>query len=134
MTVLFVCVVVVLMQIVSDVMISDVRSPTLHMYTENKEDSTTKQAAFELMMQSRHVSHEAVCNAVLGLDSGLDSLVAAATAYLSMVALICGEQNKRQPALSALTGSIVIIMFILIHFIFEQIILILFFDLALISL
>jgi hypothetical protein len=91
-------------QVVSDVMISDVRTPTLHMYSEDKELPETKTAAFQLLYQARFVSHEAVCNAVLSLESTSDVLVVASISYLVMVALISEEAGTRSPAVSALAG------------------------------
>jgi hypothetical protein len=92
-------------QVVSDVMISDVRCPTLHMYTEVKESNVTKTAAFILLFHSRFVSHESVCNAVLALESSDEALLNAATAYLTLAALVCDAPDKRSPALSALSGE-----------------------------
>ena len=90
-------------QVVSDVMISDVRCPTLHMYTETSESVTTKTAAFVLLYHARYVSHEAVCNAVLALEHSDEALLSAATAYLTLAALVCDAADKRSPALSALS-------------------------------
>ena len=93
-------------QVVSDVMISDIRCPTLHMYSEEKEDLGTKVAAFTLLYEARFVSHEAVCNAVLALESTEEDLLAAATAYLVQVALIAEHPDQRLPAISAIGGMI----------------------------
>eukprot|EP00042_Codosiga_hollandica_P054558 m.740879 g.740879 ORF g.740879 m.740879 type:complete len:2074 (-) comp58934_c0_seq2:142-6363(-) len=91
-------------QVFTHLMQSDLRTPTLDMFTESKESDTTKMSAFKLLFHSQHLSHPAVCNAVLAIESSSDELVESALQYLVMAALIAAKPEVRAPALSALTG------------------------------
>jgi len=91
-------------QVFADLMISDLRTPTLDMFTEDTESDTTKTSAFQLLFHARFLTHPAVCNAVMAMESSSNELVEASLQYLVMAALLADNPIDRTPAISALSG------------------------------
>lgn len=92
-------------EVFAELMISDLRTPTLDMFTEDQESDATKTTAFQLLFHAHHFPHPAVCNAVMALESSSTELVEAALNYLVVAALLADNPVTRAPAISALTGN-----------------------------
>ena len=91
-------------EVFAELMISDFRTPSLDMFTNDQESDTTKTSAFQLLFHARHLTHPAVNNAVMALESSSKDLVEAALQYLVMAALLSDSPLTKAPAISALTG------------------------------
>ncbi len=85
-------------------MATDLTTPRCALFTRSQESPAVAVAAFDFLRIACAFSHEAVCNAVMAMESDDSDLVLASVRFIAAASCLA-RTNDRIPAITALNGG-----------------------------